>query len=260
MFKEISAIKDRKKDTNKIPQRSNTSVASYRKLQIRLGYKNSKITFKEALISISAFISSKVNQGRTYLQKRIELDTKRKEQKKSKLLQIRIAKKEISDIRKARLSEQFKRLSSVFTFNKKFPDSTKSVTRLDMWKSFITGIAFTVIFILTPYESYNWLKALPNPQLLSRRDLQVTTKIFDRKGVLLYEIYQDQNRTPLPLNSIPKSIISATISIEDKTFIGIRVSIANSTNWKPFFNVQGGSTITTINKSALLSPGKVKEN
>ena len=44
--------------------------------------------------------------------------------------------------------------------------------------------------------------SLPNPELLSRRDLEVTTKIFDRNGSLLYEIYADQNRTPIRLSDI----------------------------------------------------------
>jgi len=127
-------------------------------------------------------------------------------------------------------------------------------------KSFIAGIAVTILFFFIPYNTYQWLKALPNPQLLSRRDLEVTTKIFDRNGTLLYEIYADQNRTPLPLETIPKFIQEATISIEDKNFYlhpGFSVTGIARAAREIFLNnhVQGGSTITQqLIKSALLSP------
>jgi penicillin-binding protein 1C len=143
-------------------------------------------------------------------------------------------------------------------------------TKTEQIKSFIAGVCVTVLFFVLPYNAYQWLKALPNPQLLTRRDLEVTTKIFDRNGVLLYEIYTDQNRTPLALAQIPKLMQEATIAIEDKNFyqhpgvsvMGIiraaRETIVNK-------HVQGGSTITQqLIKSALLSPEisitrKVKE-
>lgn len=132
--------------------------------------------------------------------------------------------------------------------------------RWDVVKSFIAGIALTVIFVFAPYEAYHWLIALPNPQLLSRRDLQVTTKIFDRNGVLLYEIYADQNRSPLPLTEIPDVLKKGTISIEDREFYthqGISLKGILRAFRETVFNkrIQGGSTITQqLIKSALLSP------
>jgi len=94
-------------------------------------------------------------------------------------------------------------------------------SKLEFLKSFVLGIAVTILFVFVPYTTYQWLTALPNPQLLSRRDLQVTTN-FDRHGALLYEIYADQNRTPLSLAEIPPYIKDATIAIEDRDFIVIR--------------------------------------
>src|SRR3989344_2212335 len=100
----------------------------------------------------------------------------------------------------------------------KAQDSKFRTSKIELLKSFITGIAVTILFIFVPYMTYQWLTALPNPQLLSRRDLQVTTKIFDRHSALLFEIYADQNRTPLSLSEIPSFITNATISIEDRDF------------------------------------------
>ncbi len=135
-----------------------------------------------------------------------------------------------------------------------------SLSKVEQLKSFITGVAVTILFVFLPYTTYQWLKMLPNPQLLTRRDLQVTTKIFDRNGELLFEIYADQNRTPLPLADIPLYMQEATISIEDKDFYhhqGVSLpGIVRAARETVFNNqVQGGSTITQqLIKSALLSP------
>lgn len=127
-------------------------------------------------------------------------------------------------------------------------------------KYFLAGIIVMILFILLPYNAYLWLKALPNPRLLTARDIDVTTKIFDRNGVLLYEIYADENRTPVKLSDIPDTVKHATIAIEDKDFYrhngfslrGIARAVRES-----FLRgkIQGGSTITQqLIKSAFLTP------
>ncbi len=134
------------------------------------------------------------------------------------------------------------------------------LSRSDRAKYFLFGIICTVAFLFIPYWAYQWLQTLPNPQLLAHRDLEVTTKIFDRNGLLLYEIYSDQNRTPIPLAQIPTYMRDATIAIEDKNFYkhqgfslpGITRAFREIilTN-----RIQGGSTITQqLIKSALLTP------
>lgn len=137
-------------------------------------------------------------------------------------------------------------------------------------KSFIAGVAATIIFFFVPFTTYQWLKILPNPELLSRRDLQVTTKILDRHGTLLFEIYNDQNRTPLALSQIPKTVQEATIAIEDKDFYHHQAvsltGMLRATREIIFSKqIQGGSTITQqLIKTALLTPDvnitrKIKE-
>lgn len=134
------------------------------------------------------------------------------------------------------------------------------VSKTEQTKSFIAGICVTILFIFLPYNAYQWLRALPNPQLLTRRDLEVTTKIFDRHGTLLYEIYSDQNRTPLTLSDIPRLMQEATISIEDKDFYrhpGFSITGIVRAARETVLNdhLQGGSTITQqLIKSALLTP------
>ena len=127
-------------------------------------------------------------------------------------------------------------------------------------KSFFIGIAVAVVFLFLPYFTYTWLQELPNPTMLSRRDLEVSTKIYDRNGALLYEIYADQNRNPISISEVPKSIIQATIAIEDKDFYrhnGFSIKGVSRALWEILVNhrIQGGSTITQqLIKSALLSP------
>lgn len=102
---------------------------------------------------------------------------------------------------------------------------------------------------------------LPNPKNLTSPDIPVATKIFDRNGTLLFDIFADQNRTEVPLSDIPLSLRQATIAIEDKEFYkhqgvnpigGILRAFAATATGK---RLQGGSTITQqLVKTALLSP------
>ena len=77
-----------------------------------------------------------------------------------------------------------------------------------------------VLFIVFLCLAFFWIfRDLPSPYSL--KDFKVTpisTKIFDRSGTLLYEIYRDQNRTPVRLKDLPPSVAQATIAIEDKDF------------------------------------------
>lgn len=101
---------------------------------------------------------------------------------------------------------------------------------------------------------------VPSPADLSNRTVAQSTKIFDRDGELLYNIYQNQNRTPVKLIDIPDTVKKATISIEDKDFYRHQgfdiVGIARSV----FLLVVnrriegGGSTLTQqLVKNALLT-------
>jgi len=113
-------------------------------------------------------------------------------------------------------------------------------------------------FLILFYIFYN----LPNPYKL--RDFQATplsTQIFDRNGKLLYDIYKEQNRTPVKLKDLPKYITEATIAIEDKDFYrhqGVSLLGGILRAIKDTFlttRVQGGSTITQqLIKTSLLSP------
>ena len=101
----------------------------------------------------------------------------------------------------------------------------------------------------------------PSPETLSTTEIAQTSKIYDRNGKLLFDIYVDKNRTVVPLSQIPLFVRQATISIEDKDFyrhkginpIGGILRAARDTLLHQ--KLQGGSTITQqLVKTALLSP------
>ncbi len=114
-------------------------------------------------------------------------------------------------------------------------------------------------FILVGY--FTILKDLPSPTKLGVYDVPLATKIYDRNGILLFDIFTDQNRSLVPLSDIPKYVQEATISIEDKDFYhhgainpigGMLRAISATILGK---QLQGGSTITQqLVKSALLTP------
>lgn len=74
------------------------------------------------------------------------------------------------------------------------------------------GLIVFLIFIL-PVMAFN----LPSPDKIVRTQ-GYSTKILDRNGKLLYDIYANQNRTPVQLDEIPLYLRQATIAIEDKNF------------------------------------------
>jgi len=118
----------------------------------------------------------------------------------------------------------------------------------------VTGLLTLLLLLIYLF------KDLPSPTKLSKGSFPVSTQIFDRNDVLLYEIYSEQNRTPIKLDQIPNYVKQATISIEDKDFYkhrgfafrGIARAIYNIVFKN---NLQGGSTITQqLIKTTLLTP------
>lgn len=137
-------------------------------------------------------------------------------------------------------------------------------------KYVVVGFIFSSIFIFAPLASLIFISDLPSLSDLSVNYISKTTKIYDRNGILLYEIYANQNRTVVSLADVPKSLINATVAIEDKDFYnhpgfdlrGMARALVVNIQEKGF---QGGSTITQqLIKSAYLTSDptiirKVKE-
>lgn len=101
---------------------------------------------------------------------------------------------------------------------------------------------------------------IPLPTKLSSPDIPVSTKLLDRNGKLIYEIYTDTRRSPVELKSLPDYVKNATISIEDKDFYkhyGFSYTGIARAAWKIVTRgkLEGGSTLTQqLVKNSLLTP------
>jgi len=119
---------------------------------------------------------------------------------------------------------------------------------------------FAFLFIFLPYEIYVLAQDLPSTDLLIEKENRRSTKILDRKGSLLYEIYEERKYEPIILEQIPQQTIDATLAIEDDRFYehnGFRVdSMFRALKTLAFDNqLQGASTITQqLVKNVLLTP------
>jgi len=119
---------------------------------------------------------------------------------------------------------------------------------------FLTSLLFVFAFL-------GWLfYDIPSPKNLSSGNLPVSTKIFDRNGKLIYEIYTDQRRTPVDINKLPDYVKNSTIAIEDREFYkhhGFSLTGIARAFYKTVFKrkLEGGSTLTQqLVKNSLLTP------
>lgn len=133
------------------------------------------------------------------------------------------------------------------------------------FRYFYVGFSVCLLAIFF-YQSYAFMQNLPSPANIGKTNYQLSTHLYDRNGKLLYEIYRDQNRTPVKLADLPPYVAQASIAIEDKdfyhhggiSFVGGILRALRDT-WKTN-ELQGGSTITQqLIKSALLTPERTLE-
>ena len=90
----------------------------------------------------------------------------------------------------------------------------KSIKKfLKIFSFFFFSFILFFIFLL-----FLFFKDFPRPENFRERELSQSTKIFDRNGVLLYEIFEEEKRTYVPLEKTPDYLKKAVISIEDKKF------------------------------------------
>ncbi len=172
-----------------------------------------------------------------------------------------IPKKRLSTMKVKRF--KVKRINfSLFTKKKKKKRTTQphGIFVRTKIKYFFIGSFFSMLFVFLPLVLLIFIQDLPSPKELSLHQMPQTTKILDRNGKLLAEIYTNQNRTVIPLSDVPIHLRQATLSIEDKNFykhpgfdVPSLIRAFRETVTKN--NRQGGSTITQqLIKSSMLTP------
>ena len=128
---------------------------------------------------------------------------------------------------------------------------------------------FLVLFVAGVITFVYVLKDLPSPQDLAERNLNESTKIYDRTGkIILYDVHGEEKRTLIPFEEIPQFAKDATVAIEDYRFYnhfgldikGIIRSVFNNLIGKGVLGKKtsvGGSTITQqFIKNAVLTSEK----
>ena len=128
------------------------------------------------------------------------------------------------------------------------------------------GFAVAIVTVLGVFAYYRG--DLPDPREISQRILSQSTKFYDRTGEqLLFEVYGDENRTVVEIDSISDYAKYATVAVEDKDFyehggVSFR-GIFRATYRNVFGNteqIEGGSTITQqFIKNSLLTSERTVE-
>ncbi|HSW47502.1 MAG TPA: transglycosylase domain-containing protein [Candidatus Saccharimonadales bacterium] len=145
-----------------------------------------------------------------------------------------------------------KRYAKIVKKAKKF-SKARRVILITIFIVFVLIIMFGALYFFL-------IKDLPSPAGLKNSTGSLSTRIYDRHGVLLYTIYADRNQTFQPLSKIPKNIQLATIAIEDKDFyhhgaVDLRGIVRAAYSIIFHKQLQGGSTLTQqLVKTSLLTP------
>ncbi|PIS22716.1 hypothetical protein COT50_00465 [candidate division WWE3 bacterium CG08_land_8_20_14_0_20_41_10] len=120
-------------------------------------------------------------------------------------------------------------------------------------------IGVVAFFVITMVVFAVFSYQLPSPDKLLNRSTELSTKILDRNGKSIYEVYGEKNRELVQLKDISQNLQHATLATEDADFYthsgfsprGMLRAVKNT-----FFggDLQGGSTLTQqVVKNTLLS-------
>ncbi len=126
-----------------------------------------------------------------------------------------------------------------------------SAARRFPWKLFLILVVVAVSSAAgVTFGIVQWLgHDLPTPTQLAAIQAPVKTTVYDARGRILHEFFKE-NRSLVPLTQIPRHLINATLSTEDRNFYhhwGVDlwgVARAAVNNLTHVHTTQGGSTIT----------------
>jgi len=207
-----------------------TGIESIIKFLIKLGW---------PVVKVVKFLTTGVKRTVKKI-KNIKLRLPKVKLPKIKPISFRLPKIKFKRKLKHKIQRPKKELKSKRKFKKSF------------WRKIFIGIG--IVIIAGAAGGWIWtniFRDLPNVNLIYNPP-KLSTIITDRNGQVLYKFYEDENRTWVPLEKIPKDLIEATLAIEDKKFykhhglslkglmVAVRYNFKKETEDKP----RGGSTIT----------------
>lgn len=115
-------------------------------------------------------------------------------------------------------------------------------------------LIFLLAVVVLPLMAFT----LPSPDKVIRRE-GFSTKILDRNGKSLYDIFENERRTPIVISEMPLYLKQATVAIEDKNFykhngFDVLGTLRGLSRFLTRGYAQGGSTLTQqLVKNVLLS-------
>jgi len=198
---------------------------------------------------------SKISAGKKGVVKRPQLEKNKPRKSSINKKSIKIQKNAFSVIR----SQTYIFINKVLNIlTRKVSHPTKYTQSLDIRRK---RTLKRILFWGSIAGAFTWLFwGIPLPTQLTSQQVPISTKIFDRNGKLIYEVYADKRSTPIKLDEIPVHVKNATIAIEDKDFYkhyGISFTGVVRAAYKTLIEkkLQGGSTLTQqLVKNSLLTP------
>lgn len=97
--------------------------------------------------------------------------------------------------------------------------SEKKLLRAKRFRLLAIGfLGLVIIGVVAFLAMFAWYsRELPKPGEVVRKE-GFSSKIFDRNGQLLYDLFEEERRNPVAIASIPENLKNATVAIEDKDF------------------------------------------
>ncbi|PIZ61411.1 penicillin-binding protein [Candidatus Shapirobacteria bacterium CG_4_10_14_0_2_um_filter_40_12] len=133
------------------------------------------------------------------------------------------------------------------------------IKKISWYHFFWLLLIATGVMLLGILGLFVWFsKDLPSPLKVVRRE-GFTSRIYDRNGELIYDVYKDAKRTPVSWVDIPEFLKKATIAVEDKEFYKHQgfdplTPLRIIKNIFYFHKLTGGSTLTQqLVKNVLLT-------
>ena len=127
------------------------------------------------------------------------------------------------------------------------------------YRFFVVMLLILALAMVMTVFLFVWFgKDLPSPTRVVRRE-GFASRIYDRNGELLYDLYHDQKRQPVGWNDIPEALKLATVAVEDKAFYSHKgfdplTPFRIIKNVFYFGKITGGSTLTQqLTRNVLLT-------
>lgn len=122
------------------------------------------------------------------------------------------------------------------------------------------GLTMTIVAIVLVMGLFLFYsRELPDPNQLLERSDELSSKLYDRNGLPIYEVYGEKNRQLIKLEEVSNHMANATLAVEDANFynhqgfyfLGMIRGTINSALGK---GLQSGSTLTQqVVKNAVLT-------